>query len=136
MTMSRCWRYWTISIIIAWHRIFGIRYISKKWTNTKQRYGLQSVTHLYGECNAFLLSKKDLWRGSLRSMHSSSENIGVFSGEHWSLLRRTLESSPENIWVFRKSMSKHQSFSYLSLKENSFATKVKFWDVNSPKNYS
>ena len=70
---------------------------SGQWA--KQRYGLQSVTHLDGECNAFLLSKKDLWRGSLRSMHSSSENIGVFTGEHLSLSEIDVETSVFQLFI-------------------------------------
>ena len=33
-------------------------------------------------------------------MHASLKNSARFSEEHWSLLRRTFESSPENIRVF------------------------------------
>ena len=35
--------------------------------------------------------EKQLRKGVLRTVHSSSENSALFFGEHWSLLRRTLE---------------------------------------------
>ena len=49
--------------------------------------------------DVLFLSRKEPWRGVLRTLESSLENIGVFSGEHLSLSEIDVETSVFQLFI-------------------------------------